>query len=97
MASIATREPLTMPSRPAVWFAYLYLIIGVSVASYLLYLFALSRWSATATSYSFVMRPPVTVAIAAVVAAEPVGPRFMLGAGLVLAGALIGALLPRRR
>jgi drug/metabolite transporter (DMT)-like permease len=43
-----------------------------------------------------VLVPLVTIVVAAVVAGETITANFLAGASLVLAGVLIGALLPSR-
>jgi drug/metabolite transporter (DMT)-like permease len=52
----------------------------------------LSRWTASATSYSSVLSPLVTVTVASVLAGEQVTLAFLLGALLVLVGVYIGVL-----
>lgn len=89
-------ERWTIPTQPATWIAFLYLVFVVSVAAFLLYMFVLGRWSASKTSYGFVLVPLVTIAVAATLAGEAISPNFLIGAGLVLVGVFVGALLPSR-
>lgn len=59
-------------------------------------MFVLGKWTASGASYGFVVIPLVTIIVAAVVAGEIITANFLLGAGLVLSGVLVGALLPSR-
>jgi drug/metabolite transporter (DMT)-like permease len=52
----------------------------------------LREWSATASSYQFVLAPIVSIALAGVLLGEPIGPQVLVGAGLVLLGVYIGAI-----
>ena len=89
-------ETWTFPTRAGTWAAFLYLTVFVSLLSFMLYMFVLRRWSASGTSYGFVLIPLMTIVVASTLAGEPVTPNFLAGAALVLAGALIGALLPSK-
>jgi drug/metabolite transporter (DMT)-like permease len=91
-ASRLMGETPALPSLPATWAALLYLILLGSCAVFILYLFVLKRWTASATSYSFVLFPFVTVAAGAWLAGERISPVFLLGGALVLAGVYIGAI-----
>jgi drug/metabolite transporter (DMT)-like permease len=57
-----------------------------------LYHQVLARWTASATTYSFLLFPVATAAIAALLAGEVVTASFAMGGGLVLAGVWFGAI-----
>ena len=59
-------------------------------------LFVLHRWSASATSYTFLILPLVTIVLGAVLLGERVTPAFLLGGAVVLVGVYVGAFLPQR-
>lgn len=59
-------------------------------------MFVLGKWSASGTSYGFVLVPLVTIVVASTLAGEENSSDVLVGAGLVLAGVLVGALLPSR-
>ncbi len=59
-------------------------------------MFVLRKWSASGTSYGFVLVPLVTIVVASTLAGEEITTNFLAGAGLVLAGSLVGALLPSK-
>jgi len=96
IASLASREEWNIPTQANTWAAFLYLVIFVTVVAFLLYMFVLGKWSASGTSYGFVLVPLVTIVVASTLAGEEITSNFLAGAGLVLAGVLVGALLPSK-
>ncbi len=93
-ASLVSGEKWTLPTQANTITAFLYLVLVVTMLTFLLYMFVLGRWTASGTSYGFVIIPLVTMVIAATFAGEKITPNFLLGAVLVLAGVFVGALLP---
>jgi drug/metabolite transporter (DMT)-like permease len=87
---------LAIPTQTNTWLAFIYLVVFVTVVAFLLYMFVLGKWSASGTSYGFVLVPLVTIVVASTLAGEEITFNFLIGAGLVLAGVLVGALLPSR-
>jgi drug/metabolite transporter (DMT)-like permease len=69
-----------------------YLIGPGSVAVFVLVLYVLGRWTASATSYAFLLFPFVAIAIGAALLNEPVQPSFLIGGAIVLAGVYLGAV-----
>lgn len=57
----------------------------------------LNNWSASRTSYGFVLVPLVTMVVAATLVGEKITANFLIGAGLVPVGVIVGALLPSPR
>jgi drug/metabolite transporter (DMT)-like permease len=96
IASLASGEEWTIPTQTGTWAAMIYLIIFVTFIAFLLYTFVLIKWSASGTSYGFVLVPLVTIVVASTLAGEVITPTFLIGAALVLAGVLVGALLPSK-
>ena len=90
--SLMARESWHLPALVKTWAAVLYLIIIGSVILFYLFLFVVRRWTASATSYQFVLLPFVTVVVAAWLAGETVKLEFILGGALVLAGVWVGAV-----
>jgi drug/metabolite transporter (DMT)-like permease len=74
-----------------------YLIGPGSVAVFILALYILARWTASATSYAFLLFPLVAVVLGALMLDEPVQPTFVIGGAIVLAGVYIGAVHRPRR
>lgn len=96
LVSILAGEPWFLPTTPTTWAAFTYLALIGSVILFYLYLLVLSRWTASATSYAFLLFPVATIIIAAWLSHEVVTPRFLAGGFIVLAGVWIGALQPTR-
>jgi len=94
--SVVAGEPWVLPSRPESWAALAYLVVFASIVGFVLTLFVLSRWTASANSYAFLMSPLVSVALGALLLGETVQPAFVLGGALVLAGVYVGAVLRTR-
>jgi drug/metabolite transporter (DMT)-like permease len=94
--SLVVGEPRQLPVRPTTWYAILYLAIPGGVAVFSLFLFVIRRWTASATSYQFVLLPFVAVTVAALLLGETVTPAFGLGGALVLAGVWVGAFAGSR-
>jgi len=85
-------EAWALPSTPRAWGAVGYLVLIGSVVVFYLYLRILSRWTATAASYAFLLMPVATVLIAAWLLGEAITLPFLIGAALVLAGVWLGAI-----
>lgn len=96
IVSLITREQWLIPTQVDTWIAFGYLLIFVTVIVFLLYLYVLRRWTASGTSYGFVVIPLVTVVVAASLAGEQITLSFVGGGVLVLAGVVVGALLPSK-
>jgi len=82
------------PTLPATWIAFFYLVILGSVSTFVLILYVLSRWTASATSYSLVLMPIVTVLFASWIAGERITIALLIGGLFVLSGVYVGALAP---
>jgi len=94
VASGLVRETPSLPSLLPTWTALLYLIIFGSVGTFVLALYVLTRWTASATSYSLVLMPIVTVIFASWITDEPITIALLLGGLFVLLGVYVGALAP---
>jgi drug/metabolite transporter (DMT)-like permease len=90
--AIVTGERLVVPMRADTWLAMGYLIGPGSIAVFVLVLFVLARWTASATSYAFLLFPLVAILFGGLFLAEPIRPSFLLGGAIVLAGVYIGAV-----
>jgi len=89
------QESFGWPSLSATWTAVGYLVIFGSVGTFVLALYVLERWTASATSYSLVLMPIVTVFFASWIADEPITFALLVGGLFVLSGVYVGALAPR--
>lgn len=95
-ASLISGEAWTAPTMTSTWVAFIYLVVFVTVLAFLLYMFVLTNWTASGTSYGFVLVPLVTMVVASTVAGEQITINFLIGAVLVIGGVIIGALLPSK-
>jgi drug/metabolite transporter (DMT)-like permease len=86
------REIPTIPTLPQTWTALVYLVIFGTVATFVLSLYVIKRWTASATSYLFVLMPIVTITVGAWLADESVTLPFLFGGLFVLLGAYIGGI-----
>ena len=91
LLSVFSGESQFLPALPATWLALVWLIFS-SIVGFVLIVWLLSRWSATATSYIGVLTPLVTVIVASLLAAETPTLTFLGGSLLVLVGVYVGAL-----
>jgi drug/metabolite transporter (DMT)-like permease len=89
--SIFVGETIRLPDLTSTWLALGWLVTS-SIVGFVLMVWILSRWSATATSYIAVLTPLVTVAAAALLAGESPTTGFLWGSLLVLLGVYVGAL-----
>jgi O-acetylserine/cysteine efflux transporter len=97
LISLIAGEQRFLPSAPRTIAAFTYLVVVGSVVLFYLYLLVLSRWSASATSYAFLLFPIATIAIAALISGERVTPLFLLGACFALVGVWVGAFKPHAK
>lgn len=94
LLSLLTGEARGLPSLPSTWLALSWLVLS-SIVGFVLIVWLLSRWSATATSYVGVLTPLVTVVAAALLGGETPTLTFLAGSVLVLIGVYVGALAPQ--
>lgn len=95
--AILTGERLGAPVAADTWLAMAYLIGPGSIVVFILALYILARWTASATSYAFLLFPLVAVSLGALMLGEPVQPTFVIGGAIVLLGVYIGAVYRPRR
>lgn len=76
--------------------AMAYLVVAGSVVVFGLFVIILSRWTATAASYQFVLAPFVTLPVAAWLLSERLSAAMLVGAVIVAAGVYVAALHPHR-
>ncbi|HSL12410.1 MAG TPA: EamA family transporter [Actinomycetota bacterium] len=96
-ASVVADESPSLPTSLSVWIALVYLMVVGTPLLFICYLTVLERWSASAASYQFVLFPPVSVVLGAVLLGEPITTGLLLGVPFVLAGVYVGALSPAAR
>lgn len=95
--SAAAGETWALPrQRETIW-ALGYLIVLGTVGLFVLLLLVVRRWTASATSYTFVLFPVVTMVLDWSLFDEPLTARMLAGALVVMAGVWFGALSPAAR
>jgi len=92
--SLMLGETWALPRQPAKVLAFGYLVLS-SVALFVLVLVVVRHWTASASSYIFVLMPPGAVVFGAALGGEAITIPTVLGGLGVLTGVYIGAL--RRR
>jgi drug/metabolite transporter (DMT)-like permease len=90
-------ETWALPRERDVVVAVGYLVAFGSAALFVLILLIVRRWTASATSYMFVLFPFVTLLLEAWLLDEPITSQAAIAAVLVVAGAWVGALSPAAR
>jgi drug/metabolite transporter (DMT)-like permease len=97
LVSLVAGERHAVPVEAQTVAAIGYLSLIGSVGVFSLFLYVISRWSASATSYVMLLMPLVTVAVAASLANEAVTAAYFVGGALVLGGVYLGAFAPSLR
>lgn len=91
--SAAVGERWSLPRQPEAALALIYLVTFGSIGLFLLLLTVIRRWTASATSYMFVLFPVATMTLEAVLFGEPIT-FSAAAAAIVMTGVWIGALAP---
>jgi drug/metabolite transporter (DMT)-like permease len=92
LASLGFGETWAFPAMARTWLVLAYLVALGSVALFVLFLYVMERWTASATVYALALMPVVAVALGAIVADESVTWELVVGAALVMAAVYVGAL-----
>ena len=81
-----------LPSEARTWAALAYLVIIGSGVLFWLFLYVISRWTASATSYITTLFPIVAITLGAIFADEAITIELIAGGALVLIAVYVGAL-----
>jgi drug/metabolite transporter (DMT)-like permease len=95
--SSLTGETWSIPQETAVRWSLVYLVVLGSAGLFAVLLLVVRRWTASATSYMFVLFPLVTMLLGAWLLDEEMTTQGIIGASLVMVGAWLGALSPKAR
>lgn len=95
--SLAVGESWFLPTQAEAVWAVIYLVTLGSVGLFVLLLYVVGRWTASATSYAFVLFPVATLVLEALIVGEPITVPAVIGAVVVMAGVWFGALSPGAR
>lgn len=97
VVSVVAGEPWVVPTQLPVQFSLVYLILVGSIGLFLLFLFILARWTASATVYVLLLAPLSAIALDLIVLGETASPLVVVGGFVAISGVYIGAIgLPRR-
>jgi drug/metabolite transporter (DMT)-like permease len=93
--SLVRSERWAIPIQPAAQLSLAYLIVLGSVGFFVMYLFVLHRWTASAASYVLLIAPLAAAGLGMLFLDEPVTWTFVVGGAFVLAGVYLGAFHAR--
>lgn len=94
LLSMVAGETRSMPQTTEVRWSLAYLVVLGSAGLFAVILLVVRRWSASATSYMFVLFPLVTMLLGAWLLDEEITAQGIVGGALVMVGAWFGALSP---
>ncbi len=92
--SIAFGEEWALPATGRTWLVLTWLIVVGSVGLFVLFLYVVERWTASASVYAITLMPVVAVTLGALLKDEDVGFNVVGGGILVLAAVYVGAIRP---
>jgi len=90
--SIFAEEAKTLPFNLTAIISLAYLVFIGTITLFLLFLYVIRRWTATATSYQLVIAPLVTIALASMLRGESIAAVALIGGVFVIFGVYLGAL-----
>jgi drug/metabolite transporter (DMT)-like permease len=90
--SALSGEVPTLPSSITTWESLIYLILIGSVATFILTIYVINHWTASASSYQYVLFPIITIILGVELAHEAMSGGLVIGTCLVLSGVYIGAI-----
>ena len=94
--SLAAGEHQQAPLMAKTWLALGWLVTS-SVGAFVLLVWVIYRWTASASSYTSLLSPLVTFVVASALLGETVSLVFLAGSAVVLAGVYLGAIRPARK
>ncbi|GGA60666.1 DMT family transporter [Pelagibacterium lentulum] len=92
VASLIAGEPWIVPTTLPVQLSLVYLILVGSIGLFLLFLFILSRWTASATIYVLLLAPLTAVALDLIILGDMPTVLLVIGGIVAVIGVYIGAL-----
>jgi drug/metabolite transporter (DMT)-like permease len=95
--SAVTGDRWALPTQGEVIWSLIYLVTLGSAGLFVVLLLVVRKWTASATSYAFVLFPVSTMLLGAWIADEPITGQGVAGAILVMSGVWFGALSPGAR
>ena len=95
--SLFAGEPWRLPSTPAVQLSLIYLVLIGSVGLFLLFLFVLARWTASASAYVLLLAPLAAVGLDLLVLNEPPSLWLIVGGAVAIGGVYAGVTKRREQ
>lgn len=92
IATFVFDQSWALPSQGRTWAALLWLVVVGSIGLFWLFLYVISRWTASATSYITTLFPVVAITLGALFADEEITIELLLGTALVLLAVYVGAI-----
>lgn len=92
IASLVFGEQWMLPQTTRTWLVLGWLVVAGSVGLFILFLYVIARWTASATVYALTLMPVVAVTLGALLADEPVTIELLAGGALVLTAVYVGAI-----
>jgi drug/metabolite transporter (DMT)-like permease len=96
VASAVLREPWRFPQTTRTWMVLAWLAVVGSVGLFGLFVFVISKWTASASVYAITLMPLIAVTLGALLADETITTAVVLGGTLVVVGVYAGALSGRQ-
>lgn len=93
--SLILGEDRALPEQGLTIVAVTWLVVIGSIVMFVLFLYIIARWSASATSYQMVLSPIVAIALAWLLLEETVSWLFALGSIVVLGGVFLALQNPK--
>jgi drug/metabolite transporter (DMT)-like permease len=90
--SALSKESFKVPTLNSAWAYLLYLILFGTIATFILTVYVINHWTASTSSYQYVLFPIVAVCIGVWMAHESVTIDYIMGCALVLSGVYIGSM-----
>lgn len=92
IASFAAGESWALPETGRTWAVLGYLVVLGSVALFILFLYVVRRWTASASVYAIALMPVVAVTLGSALAGEAITPGVVTGGVVVMTAVYVGAL-----
>jgi drug/metabolite transporter (DMT)-like permease len=96
-SSLVAGETWALPQTGRTWFVLAWLVAAGSVGLFVLFLFVIGRWTASASVYAVTLMPVVAVTLSAFLGQDELTIGLVLGGALVIAAVYIGAISGERK
>jgi drug/metabolite transporter (DMT)-like permease len=94
VATLLAGQSIVLPVAAGTWAAVGYLVVLGSATLFMLFLYVIERWTASATSYSLLLMPLPAAVGGALLLGEPITIGLVFGGALIMLGVYFGAFAP---